>query len=61
MLFPENRKVPLKKKGADTVVRRPLFIRLYLLFLFVTAVEFINAAGCIYEFHLTCVERVGCA
>ena len=28
-----------------------------LLFL-VTAVELVNAAGCVYELHLTCIERV---
>ncbi len=41
-----------------------LVLKKYRLFLgvllAVAAVEFVDAAGGVHEFHLTCVERVGC-
>ena len=31
------------------------------LFVFlVSLIEFVDAAGCVHEFHLSCIERVGC-
>ena len=36
-----------------------IFNLLQMLLLFVTAVELVNAAGCINELHLTGIERVG--